>query len=81
VYLLALVTGFAYESLETPFDGGDLSRGSTFSFTLNAAPDVEGPAPVPEPGTLTLMAGGALAGLLQRRRIRKRQGCSSSVSR
>lgn len=80
-YLLALVTGFAYESLQTPIDGGDLSLGSAFSFTFNAAPEDGGPAPVPEPGTLTLMAGGAIAGLLQRRRSRKRHTHSSAVSR
>ena len=80
-YLLALVTGFAYESLQTPFDGGDLSRGSVFSFAFDAAPEGGAPAPVPEPGTLTMVAGGAIAGLLQRRRTRKRQDHSSSVSR
>jgi PEP-CTERM motif len=47
------------------------SGGSGSSFTLRAG-DPDGPAPVPEPGTLTLMAGGALAGLIQHRRTRRR---------
>jgi PEP-CTERM motif len=91
-YLLALIhptnfLGGTPESLLAPFTldaGGTLCTedptGCAFSvsFTL---PEDGGPAPVPEPGTLTLMAGGAIAGLLQRRRTRKRQAHSSSVSR
>jgi hypothetical protein len=77
-YLLALVAGFAYESLLTEFDCGscDLTRGTGFALDFRAA----APAPIPEPGTLTLMAGGALAGLIQRRRA-KRRARASSISR
>ncbi len=53
--------------------------GSQFSFSMTATPVDGGPAPVPEPATLTLVAGGAIVGLLQRRRTKRRQ--SSAVSR
>jgi PEP-CTERM motif-containing protein len=82
-YLLALVFGSLRESLQAGFDcdaGCGLDGGPAFGFDASVSP-VNQPAPVPEPGTLTLMAGGAIAGLLQRRRTKKRQAHSSSVSR
>ena len=82
-YLLALVFGSLHESLQTGFDcesGCGLDGSPAFGFSASVSP-VNDPAPVPEPGTLTLMAGGAIAGLLQRHRTRKRQLHSSSVSR
>lgn len=91
-YLLALIHpsnffGGTPESLLEPFslDAGGTPcaedpTGCAFSVTFTL-PEDGGPAPVPEPGTLTLMAGGAIAGLVQRRRTRKRQIQSSSVSR
>jgi hypothetical protein len=82
-YVLALVGPFnlLHESLATGFDadGFDATEcasdasGCTFALAFNAQP-------VPEPGTLTLMAGGAIAGLIQRRRSKKRNR-SESVSR
>lgn len=93
-YLLALIHpsnffGGTPESLLDPFtrdgDGtlcGDDPTGCAFSVSFTLPEDGgPGPAPVPEPGTLTLMAGGAIAGLVQRRRTRKRQLHSSTVSR
>ena len=83
-YLLALVFGNLHDSLQAEFDcasGCTLDGTPTFGFNSSVSP-VNEPAPVPEPGTLTLMAGGAIAGLLQRRhRTQKRQPHSSSVSR
>ena len=69
----SLSQGFACDADEC------LGSGGTFTLTLSALSDGQ-PAPVPEPGTLTLMAGGALAGLIQRRRSKKRNR-SESVSR
>jgi len=92
-YLLALIHptnffGGSPESLLEPFtldSGGtpcaDDPTGCAFSVSFTLPEDGGGPAPVPEPGTLTLMAGGAIAGLVQRRRTRKRQALSSTVSR
>ena len=91
-YLLALIHpsnffGGTPESLLEPFslDAGGTPcaedpTGCAFSVTFTL-PEDGGPAPVPEPGTLALMAGGAIAGLVQRHRTRKRQTHSSSVSR
>jgi hypothetical protein len=47
----------------------DEGCGFSLAFSVSSAVD---PAPVPEPGTLTLMAGGAIAGLIQRRRAKRR---------
>ena len=75
-YLLAMVFGFAYESLLDPFEcaaGCDFGeRGREFALSVTATPEDGAPAPVPEPATLTLMAGGAIAGLWQRRRTKNR---------
>ena len=84
VYLLALVqypnefkneVGSLEESLQAGFTCDDplvgcAFTGGTYRFTVDVEDGV--PAPVPEPGTLILMAGGALAGLIQRRRSKKR---------
>jgi hypothetical protein len=92
VYLLALVqypnefkndVGSLEESLQAGFTCDDplvgcAFTGGTYTFTIDVDDGV--PAPVPEPGTLTLMAGGALAGLIRRRRSKKRNR-SESVSR
>ncbi len=73
-YLLALAVGNLRESLLAGFDcesGCDFAGGAAFSFEASAS-TLNGTAPVPEPATLTLVAGGALAGWLRRRaRIRK----------
>ena len=74
----SLVEPFSLDSGGTPCTDDPTGCAFSVSFTL---PEDGGPAPVPEPGTLTLMAGGAIAGLVQRRRTRKRQIHSSSVSR
>lgn len=74
----SLLAGFNCDNPEVPCDFDPGLR--DYSITMSAEAD-GAPAPVPEPGTLTLMAGGAIAGLLQRRRTRKRQDRSSSVSR
>jgi hypothetical protein len=78
-YLMALYGNELGESLlspllcDDPALGCTFDRGSTFSFAVSANLVADGePAPVPEPGTLTLMAGGAIAGLIQRRRTKKR---------
>jgi hypothetical protein len=72
-----------HESLLSGFDCDDAELcgsfgllGQDFAFNM----EVPDGAPVPEPGTLTLMAGGAIAGLIQRRRSKKRNQ-SESVSR
>ena len=78
-YLLALVFGSLHESLATGFDcasGCGLDGASAFGFDATLVNQT-----VPEPGTLALMVGGAAAGLVHRRRTRKRQDHSSSVSR
>ena len=64
-----LGTGFDLDGDERLCEEG--MPGCSFSVTFHAGSDGN-PAPVPEPGTLTLMAGGAIAGLLHRRRTRKR---------
>jgi hypothetical protein len=61
-----------------PVPDCSVAASSQFSMIVNGG-DGE-PEPVPEPGTLTLMAGGAIAGLIQRRRSKKRNR-SESVSR
>jgi hypothetical protein len=72
-YLLALVFGNAGDTLGGGFDCGtcDLGTGTAISLDVSATP-LDGTAPVPEPGTLTLMAGGAMAGWLHRRRAKTR---------
>jgi hypothetical protein len=45
---------------------------NAFSLSVSTTPVDGGPEPVPEPATLTLMAGGALAGLIQRHRAKRR---------
>ena len=76
----SLLAGFECDRLTpdslTACDGAPGGNAFAFTATLDGVP-----APVPEPGTLTLMAGGAIAGLVRRRRTRKRQIHSSSVSR
>jgi PEP-CTERM motif len=75
----SLAAGFDLDSelLNSPCEPG--AAGCRFTVAFNTTP-VETPAPVPEPGTLTLMAGGAIAGLIQRRRLKKRNR-AESVSR
>jgi hypothetical protein len=72
----SLLAGFECEL--TDFCDGALGT-NAFSISVTATPVDGGPEPVPEPATLTLVAGGALAGWLQRRRAKKRK--SSAVSR
>jgi hypothetical protein len=64
----SLLAGFECD-LTTSCNGA--AGGNTFAFSVST--DDGGAAPVPEPGTLTLIAGGALAGLIQRRRLKKRK--------
>lgn len=71
-YLLALVFGNLHDSLQDGFDCGagcSLDGALAFGFDASVSPVNQ---PVPEPGTLTLMAGGAIAGLLHRRHLKKR---------
>ena len=76
--LESLAFGFSQDFLTTPCAAGE--PGCAFSVAFNATPVDGGPDPIPEPGTLTLMAGGAIAGLIHRRRSKKRTR-SESVSR
>jgi hypothetical protein len=69
----SLSQGFACDADEC------LGSGGRFRLTLSAISN-EQPEPVPEPGTLTLIAGGALARLIQRRSSKKRNR-SKSISR
>lgn len=74
-YIMALAAGELGESLLSPFlcDGGcGLDGGGAFSFSVSTEPVGGNTDPVPEPATVTLVAGGALAGWLQRRRARTR---------
>jgi hypothetical protein len=82
-YLLALVFGNAGDTLAGGFDCGSCdfgTRGTAFSLDVSATP-LDGTDPIPEPGTLTLMAGGAIAGWLHRRRARTRGHAGSLLSR
>lgn len=82
-YLLALVFGNAGDTLAGGFDCGSCdfgTRGTAFSLDVSATP-LDGTDPIPEPGTLTLMAGGAVAGWLHRRRARTRGHAGSLLSR
>jgi hypothetical protein len=90
IYLLALLSpqnffqGVPVSLTATlSLDSEDMACGSdegcSFSLSFDAAPLDGGPAPVPEPATLTLVAGGALAGWLERRRAKTRK--HSAVSR
>ncbi len=75
LYIMALAAGELTESLLSGFAcdvGCDFSRGNAFSFSVSAEPAGGNTDPVPEPATVTLVAGGALAGWLQRRRARSR---------
>ena len=69
-FFMALAVAGLRESL---FAGSDCDAscdfpGASFAFEASASP-----AAVPEPATLTLVAGGALAGWLQRRRAKIRK--------
>jgi hypothetical protein len=66
----SLAFGFSQDFVATACP--DDLAGCAFSITFHASAEDGGPAPVPEPGTLTLMAGGAIAGLIHRRRSKKR---------
>ena len=75
-YILALAAGELGESLLAPFvcdSGCDFNGGSSFSFSVGATLVDGNTEPVPEPATVTLVAGGAIAGWLQRRRGRSRK--------
>jgi hypothetical protein len=76
-YIMALAAGELGESLLSPFfcetGGCDFNGGNAFSFSVSATPVDGNTEPVPEPATVTLVAGGALAGWLQRRRARSRR--------
>jgi hypothetical protein len=81
-YLLALVFGNAGDTLAGGFDCGscDFGTGTAFSLVVSATP-LDSTDPIPEPGTLTLMAGGAMAGWLHRRRAKTRRYAGSLLSR
>jgi len=78
-YLLALLSptnlfgGVPIESIFAAFSNDafpapcSAEEGCAFSLSFNVTP-VDEVAPVPEPGTLTLVGGGAVAALLRRRR-------------
>jgi len=75
-YLLALAIGNLRESLLGGFEcetGCDFMGGAEFRFEASATPVDGNTEPVPEPATVTLVAGGAVAGWLQRRRARSRK--------
>jgi hypothetical protein len=74
-YLMALVVGNLRDSLLGGFEcdtGCDFMGGAAFRFDASAEPVGGNTDPVPEPATVTLVAGGAIAGWLQRRRARAR---------
>ena len=76
----SLSEGFACDGVDEVTGESPCPGGGTVTLNFSAIPVDGGPQPVPEPGTLTLVGGVAVAALARRRSIRRNQRKNASRS-